>query len=159
MSVNVEEYYVKYGSMVYRRCLNLLKDDDMAYDALHDVFINLLKVNERTIGLYPSSFLYRIATNVCLNILKKENRMSDLDFSMIVDNIESKESFSDKLERTDLLDRIFDGEKESTKLIAVMHFIDNMSYEEISAEVDLSVSGIRKRLRKIKEKASLMASK
>lgn len=42
------------------------------------------------------------------------------------------------------------NEKESTREMAVMHYVDGMKLEDISAEVGLSVSGIRKRLRKLK---------
>jgi RNA polymerase sigma-70 factor (ECF subfamily) len=52
-----------------------------------------------------------------------------------------------------LLASIFAKEKPSTRVIAVMHFVDGLTYEETAAEVGLSVSGVRKRLRGLKARA------
>jgi len=49
-----------------------------------------------------------------------------------------------------LLDRIFRREAESTLTIAVMHYVDRMTLEEVAAESGLSVSGVRKRLRTLR---------
>ena len=54
-----------------------------------------------------------------------------------------------------ILDRLFAGQPESTKLIAVLHYVDRLTLEEVSAEVGLSVSGVRKRLRALKERLPL----
>jgi RNA polymerase sigma-70 factor (ECF subfamily) len=51
-----------------------------------------------------------------------------------------------------LLDQIFRREPESTLTIAVMHYVDRMTLEEVAEEVGLSVSGVRKRLRMLRER-------
>jgi RNA polymerase sigma-70 factor (ECF subfamily) len=48
---------------------------------------------------------------------------------------------------------VFAKEKDTTRLIAVYHYVDGMTYDEIAAETGLSVSGIRKRLRTLKKRA------
>jgi RNA polymerase sigma-70 factor (ECF subfamily) len=50
-----------------------------------------------------------------------------------------------------LLERIFLGEVESTRTIAVLHWVDGMTLEEVANEVGRSVSGVRKRLRTLRE--------
>ena len=70
MAIDVAAWYEKYGPMLIRRCRALLRNDDEAMDALHDVFINLLKTKERLTDSFPSTLLYTIATNVCLNRLR-----------------------------------------------------------------------------------------
>ncbi|MEW5815132.1 MAG: sigma factor-like helix-turn-helix DNA-binding protein [Spirochaetota bacterium] len=50
------------------------------------------------------------------------------------------------------LDRLFDAEKETTKVIAVLHYIDNFTLEETAEQVGLSVSGVRKRLNTLRNK-------
>ena len=49
------------------------------------------------------------------------------------------------------IDRLFDGQKESTKSIAVYHYVDGMTLEETAELVGLSVSGVRKRLRVLRQ--------
>ena len=50
-----------------------------------------------------------------------------------------------------LLDLLFSREQESTRTLAVMHLLDGMTLEEVAAEAGLSVSGVRKRLRTLRE--------
>jgi RNA polymerase sigma-70 factor (ECF subfamily) len=51
-----------------------------------------------------------------------------------------------------ILDRLFAGQPESTKMIAVLHYVDRLTLEEVASEVGMSVSGVRKRLRNLKER-------
>ena len=48
------------------------------------------------------------------------------------------------------IERIFRREKPSTRVMAVLHYVDGMTLEEVAREVGLSVSGVRKRLRTLK---------
>jgi RNA polymerase sigma-70 factor, ECF subfamily len=56
----------------------------------------------------------------------------------------------ERAEARSVLRRIFSREKESTRTIAVMHLLDGLTLEEIAAEVGMSVSGVRKRLRTLR---------
>lgn len=138
--------------MVFRRCLQMLGDEARAQDAVQEVFLSLVKNNERLKDGFPSSLLYRIATNICLNMLKREKKMTFKDDSFFT-TIAAAANLQDTTEAKEMLARIFFGEKEDTAEIAVMRFIDRLSYEEIAEVSGLSVSGIRKRLAKLAEKA------
>ena len=60
--------------MVLRRCRQLLQNEDKALDAMQDTFVQLLRHEKRLTAGAPSSLLYRIATNICLNVLRSEKR-------------------------------------------------------------------------------------
>ena len=66
----VEALYRRYGPMVLRRCRSLLRDEEDALDVMQDVFVNVARNAERLRGEYPSSLLYRIATNLSLNRIR-----------------------------------------------------------------------------------------
>lgn len=85
-------------------------------DAMQDTFVRLLRYIHRLTEAAPSSLLYRIATNVCLNQLRSERR------------------------------RPQSSDKEALLSIACFD-----RHEELSAQVGLSVSGVRKRLRALGE--------
>jgi RNA polymerase sigma-70 factor (ECF subfamily) len=55
-----------------------------------------------------------------------------------------------------LLDDIFASEKESTRTMAVLHYVDKLTLEETAECVGLSVSGVRKRLRRLRERGLLV---
>src|SRR4029078_11507614 len=73
-AVDVEALSRRYGPMVLRRCRRLLGDEDEALDACQDVFLRVFERRDRLDAQYPSSLLYRIATNVCLNRLRDRRR-------------------------------------------------------------------------------------
>ena len=54
-----------------------------------------------------------------------------------------------------LLDRIFRTEKPDTRVIAIYHYVDGMTLEETARMAGLSVSGVRKRLKKLQDQARL----
>ncbi len=142
--------------MVHRRCRYLLRDEEKALDAMQDVFVNLISHSGRIENIYPSSYLYRIATNVCLNVIRSDKRhpetIDDRIFNLIADYKEP----SDSIDAGDFLDSIFRDEKASTKEIAVMLYVDKMTLEQTAMQTGLSVSGVRKRMRVLKEKASFL---
>jgi len=151
LAVNVEELYKKYGAMVFRRCRSLLKDEERAMDAMQDVFVKLLKRKKDLNDKYPSSLLYTIATNTCLNIIRDEKKVADSVDDEILTRIASWDSVEDKAMDRFFLEEIFSTQKETTKTIAVLHYKDRMTLEETADYVGMSVSGVRKRLRKLRE--------
>jgi len=60
--------------MVLRRCRQLLRDEEEALDACQDVFVRIIEKRRRLRADYPSSLLYRITTNVCLNRIRDRGR-------------------------------------------------------------------------------------
>jgi RNA polymerase sigma-70 factor (ECF subfamily) len=154
--LDVQALYEKYGPMVLRRCRYLLRNEERALDALQDTFVQVLR-HEKRLKLYaPSSLLYRIATNICLNMLRHERRhpqTSDEEFLMAMAEPAGHEAGI--LDR-DLIDRIFRREHPSTRTMAVLHYLDGMTLREVADQVGLSVSGVRKRLRKLREHARIL---
>jgi RNA polymerase sigma-70 factor (ECF subfamily) len=136
--------------MVLRRCRKLLRDEQKALDAMHDVFVQLLRHQDRIEVSSASSLLFRIATNVCLNRIRSERRRPEHEADLL-ERIAISEDAGERSIARRLLERIFHGEIESTRTIAVLHWVDGMTLEEVANEVGLSVSGVRKRLRTLRE--------
>jgi RNA polymerase sigma-70 factor (ECF subfamily) len=158
--INVESLYRTYGPMVLRRCRRLLGDEHRALDALQDTFVAVLRFESRLTSEAPSSLLYRIATNVSLNKLRSEKRRprgesSDDEGAALVDKIAT----CDDVESTSLaritLARIFGNEPDSTLAIAVYLYHDRMTLDEVAELVGMSVSGVRKRMRTLRERLEL----
>ena len=152
MDIDVEEIYRKYGPMVLRRCRYLLKNEQKALDAMQDTFVNVLRYRKRLYTAALSSLLYRIATNVCLNILRLEKRRPFALDQDILQEIACADEPAEQILYRDILNSIFRREKPSTREIAVLHYVDGLTLEQVSKEVRLSVSGVRKRLRQLKSR-------
>ncbi|MFW5686530.1 MAG: RNA polymerase sigma factor, partial [Spirochaetota bacterium] len=50
------------------------------------------------------------------------------------------------------LARLFGQEPDSTKTMAVLHYVDGLTLEETAHRVGMSVSGVRKRLRQLRKR-------
>lgn len=137
--------------MVLRRCRKLLGDDHTARDAMHDVFVHLLSRADQLTDQAPSSLLFRIATNVCLNRLRTRKRRPEDGEDLLVEIAERTDPAARTAARA-ALDTLFHNEPDDTALIAVLHLHDQMTLEEVAAEVGMSVSGVRKRLAKLRTK-------
>ena len=149
MAIDVNAYYRQYGPMVMRRCRQILKDESRAEDAMQDVFVELLRRENDLRDQAPSSLLYRIATNTCLNRLRTVKRRREDAGESLIERIAAADEAEASAARN-LLGRLFGGEPESSRVIAMLHLVDGMTLEEVADEVQLSVSGVRKRLRKLR---------
>ncbi len=143
LPIDVDALYERYGPMVVRRCRQLLRDEDEALDAAQDVFVQLLRYRSRLDDRYPSSLLYRMATNRCLNRIRDRKRAPDLPGDDLLGRIAQRVDLDAPL----LLDRLFGRHPESTRTMAVLHYVDGMTLDQVARECGLSVSGVRKRLR------------
>jgi RNA polymerase sigma-70 factor (ECF subfamily) len=156
MSIDVAAWYEKYGPMVIRRCRRILGNGEDTMDAVHDVFVNLLKGQVRLHGQFPSSLLYTMATNICLNKLRKKKRENVKDFSGEEEHLFfSTDKGFDQVEAQLLLEEILKDESDMNRTIYYMYHADGMTLKEIGDAIDLSISGVRKRLEAFKSRIQL----
>ena len=141
----------RYGPMVLRRCRRLLRDEEEALDACQDVFVRVLERQQRLDLTSPSSLLYRIATNVCLNRIRDRKHHPVTSDEPLLAAIASADEPGSGSDARLLLDWLFGRQPESTRTMAVLHFVDGLTFEEVARQTGLSISGVRRRLRKLRE--------
>ena len=151
--INVEEYYLRYAPMVLRRCRRMLGNEERARDALQEVFVRLLTYQGRLRHGYPSSLLFRMATNVCLNMIRDERPPASLDRDPLAGDIAAADDIEPRAVFQDLLAKIFRREKPSTREMVYFYFVDGMTFREVARETGLSASGVRKRIREFLSRA------
>lgn len=122
---------------------------------MQEVFAKLLLHKKSLKDQYPSSLLFRMSTNICLNVIHGDRFMASSDNRDILMNIAAHDDSERALMTRDMLDRIFRKEKPSTREIAVMIFVDGMTLSEVAGEVGLSMSGVRKRIRELRRRAEI----
>ena len=151
MPVDIEATYRKYGPMVLRRCRRLLGNEEWAVDAMHDVFENLVKRGELVEDRGLSSYLYRAATNVSLNHIRARGRRPEGPDSELLERIAHSADVAARSGARATLARLFSSQPESSRTIATLHLVDGMTLEDVAREVGMSVSGVRKRLRRLRD--------
>jgi RNA polymerase sigma-70 factor (ECF subfamily) len=144
--MDVEKLFRRYGPLVIRRCRQLLKDEDEALEVSQDVFVQLLRRRGNLSVRSPSSLLYRMATNLSLNRIRDRKRKPTTNDEELLYQLASVEEPTARLEARSILGYLFGKHKESSRVIAVLHYVDGLTLKEVAQRVGLSVSGVRKRL-------------
>ncbi len=145
--MDVEDLYRRYGPMVVRRCRQLLHNEEQALDAAQDVFVRVLERGDSLRADYPSSLLYRMATNLCLNRIRDAKRRGEIADEGLLEKIACWENAEERFTARSMLERLFGAQLKSTRTMALLHYVDGLTLKQVADEVGLSVSGVRKRLR------------
>ncbi len=138
----------RYQQRVYwvaRRIVGTHEDaDDVAQEAFVKAYLALGEFRG------DSSFftwIYRIAVNLSLNAVRKQQVMNYLRESPIISSLlPAKENPHTELEVKELeskLDQAIRGLPEKQKAVFVMRYFEDMSYEEISEVLKTSVGGLK----------------
>lgn len=155
MALDIDALYKKYGPMVLRRCRAILGDEQAAKDAMQDVFIRLLRNKERLDMGGPSSLLYQMATQVSLNSIRARKNHSD---NGLIDRLADVADTEGQVFTRRMLDKVFGRLPASTRVMATMLLVDGFTLDETAREVGLSVSGVRKRMRGLKNHFNELAT-
>jgi RNA polymerase sigma-70 factor, ECF subfamily len=148
---SIETLYRRYGPLVLRRARGLLGDDGAARDAMQEVFVKAMQSGaffreEAT----PTSWLYRITTNHCLNLLRDAGRREHL----LRQNARAPADRQDTELRTAIIEVLRQLPREVCE-VAVYAHLDRLGQEEIAALLGLSPRTVRNRLREFQARAQL----
>jgi RNA polymerase sigma-70 factor (ECF subfamily) len=70
--------YRRHGPAIYARCRRMLRDDAAAEDATQETFLRVLRHLEKAPDDREAlTWIYRIATNHCLNVLRDARKRMD----------------------------------------------------------------------------------
>lgn len=128
----------------------MLRDEQAAFDACQEVFVKLLIHQSELEDRYPSSLLYRIATNYCLNLIRKKRLEGRFVPTPSIETVSSRPLQDTEATLRALLEPILKEQKEETRNMAYLYFIDGWSLQEIADDLNMSVAGVHKRLKKLR---------
>lgn len=150
MSVHaeIETIFLRWGPMVLRRARAILGNEADAEEAMQDVFLKLYDALGDFEGRSNvSTWLYRVATNLCLNRLRDENRRRELRAIHLQENIAVNGPAGQVIARETLL-KVPDIEWAQA---AVYVYADGMTQDEAAKVMGVSVRTIGNYLRRLKE--------
>jgi len=145
----VEILYNRYSAMVYRRCLRILGDEQDAWDATQEVFARVMRhYGSFRAEASPSTWIMRISTNHCLNVLRnRRSRSSKLRARrQDLEPVDRGTWAFDGVERTELVRALLTRFGPEIQRLVIHHYIDGMTKKEVAALCGLSVPTVRKRL-------------
>ena len=149
----VVSLYRELGPAVYRRCLRLLRDREAARDATQEVFVKLLRDIERLADRETAlPWIYRVATNHCLNLLRDARRHGEQPHDALDVFPGAAPSVPDGRLARQVLSR-FDVE---TQAIAVGVLVDGMEHEEVAGALGISRKTVHRKLTRFLERAKAL---
>ena len=148
MPIDVEQAYTVYGPMVLRRCTALLGSGEEGHDLMQDVFVQLMRQQDVLHDRHLSSLLWTMATRLCLNRLRQRRARGVTLDQPVIDALLAVDD-GHRLEARFSLTRLLGRMPADAATVAVMHWVDGMTLEEVAAAVGLSVSAVRRRLRSV----------
>jgi RNA polymerase sigma-70 factor (ECF subfamily) len=150
----MDDLYRAHSGALYAHCTSMLGSAAQARDAVHDTFERVMRARARE--LFDESrvvaYLYRTATNVCLDMLRHQTVWRRLAPEFCARAERAERSDPSHLERDyarQLLSRI----GPLTATVGLMHLIEGMNQQEIASEVGLSRRSIFNHLRKLEQHA------
>jgi RNA polymerase sigma-70 factor (ECF subfamily) len=137
--------YRQAGPAVYRRCLRLLGNPELARDATQEVFLKLTRhvssLSDRS-SMLP--WIYRIATHHCLNMRREASRKATREHLLHVRE-EAMELGFEQLQLSQQLLGRFDA---LTQAIAVGVLVDGVEHEELAVVLGVSSKTVSRKLKR-----------
>ncbi len=147
------EHYRQYAPVIHRRCRALLGDPEEALDATQDVFITVARKLETFRGESdPLTWIYRIATNHCLNLLRSRKVRRNALARMAREQGPAAGvdvSSARQVERRELLGHLLD-QFDARRVQMLLHrHHDGMTQVEIAEVMGVSERTVRKTLKEM----------
>jgi RNA polymerase sigma-70 factor (ECF subfamily) len=149
--------YRRYGPVIFARCQKLLRDRAAAEDATQETFMRV----ERHLHSAPGeaealAWIYRIATNYCLNELRNAKLRPDPTDELPEPPGESPEAL---LADRDLVARIVGKAPEKLRAPAWLHHVDGLDQGEVARVLGVSRRTVINRLQQFSERARRLVTR
>jgi RNA polymerase sigma-70 factor (ECF subfamily) len=126
-----------------------------AEDAMQEVFVKAMKALESFRGdSSPTTWLYRISTNHCLNMIRSKKRLRLRLEQKANDPLPLTSVPAERMEAATLVRELLPLFDRRSQQMAIYCFVDGMSQEEIAIQVGASVPTVRKYLKAFVEKSN-----
>ena len=141
--------YAKYSPAIYAHCRRFLQSPAAARDATQEAFVRVLA---RGVVLPREEealrYLYRVSTNVCLNLLRERNVHTRAAPALAANSSHVGSAESGLADR-EFVNAVLDRCGEGGAQVAIMHYLDGMSQVEIAEVLGITRRTVFNRLRKL----------
>lgn len=134
----LEDWMTRYQNLIYSICFRLTGDQFDAEDLAQDTFLSAYRNLSRFDGQNEKAWLCRIATNKCIDHLKRAGRRSipteELFFSSLPDSRSSPERETLEAALREQLKTCCSQLPEPYRQVALDHYYHEMDINEIAAK-------------------------
>ncbi len=149
------ELYRRYGPAVLRKCERMLGNRPDAEDVVQTLFIDLLRAERGDVDL---PYLYRAATNRCLNLMRDRRRRQELLDQHGAVLLPVGPTLEGRVLTVEVLARLTERLDEGCSEVFVYHFLDRMNQTEIAELMGITRRTVYNRLQRVQAEVEALAS-
>ncbi|MBN1656081.1 MAG: sigma-70 family RNA polymerase sigma factor [Deltaproteobacteria bacterium] len=149
----IEMLHRRYAGIIYDLCVRILMDRQEAEDAVQETYLNAFRfLSSYRYGDSYLPWLYQIATNVCLKLIRTRKRKGTTP----TDNIDRMATEQDDplsaIDTRRILEALVGGLDKRSIEIVVAHYIWGMDQGQIAQTIGISRRAVVKRLSALKRR-------
>lgn len=155
------QLFEQYQHLVYNLCYRMSGNREEAEDTTQDVFIKIYHAIEKFRGEAKlSSWIYRITINTCLKRERRKRLENWISLDFLFQEAEKFQPVSREKtphqqveisEREQIVHQAIQKLPARQKTALVLHRYENLSYEEISGVMEISLSAVESLLHRAKD--------
>jgi RNA polymerase sigma-70 factor (ECF subfamily) len=158
-SKKMEQIYEKYKNEFFMYAMKILRNEDLAYDAVHNAFVAIIEQKNKYFNLSDHDFRYSAITivkNKSIDIFRKQKTYADMP-------IEESKQYSDSEEVSveqqairaseyEVMMKCLKQIDEVSQQVLRMKYYHNMSYKEIGERLSMKPKHVETKIARAKEK-------
>jgi len=153
----VRDAYVRFGHLVHRRCQRILRDDAAAEDAIQETFVRLWKYGASYQAADSKlAWLYRVAERCCFDQLARRSGRAEVELAPEQGCGRLSPDAAAALEDGEVVLRFLGRFEPRVQQVAVLHFLDEATHEEIAAATGWSRPTVAKKIEHLRERAAAL---
>ncbi len=158
-TVDIDAWYIRYGESIHHRLLMLCGDESNALDLTQETFLRAFRFRKTFRGdSLPSTWLFAIANRCFLDSLRKQQRRQRLDTQALGVYLQGGVDDAATLHANhQLLRKILSRADADVREIVIYRFFDEMTVDEIAAEMGIGEKTVRRKLQRFMDSARKFA--
>lgn len=139
--------YQKYSHQIYRFCLRMLNDREMAEDAFQETFMRVYENRSSFTGDAFSPWLFAIARNTCLNELRKRKEKVEFNEEFMIPTLDKQQDVLVK----DYIEQAIAKLPISLREAILLREYEDYSYQEIAEILEIELSLVKVRIHRARQ--------
>lgn len=150
-----KELHDEYSTLMYRKAYGILRDCNLAEDAVQESFMRIIKnfdkFSKKKCPQTRNKFV-NIVRFVSIDIYRKRKKQQEVSYDKIEGTIIDELAITDNILEGMEIERCLFKLPESYYIILSLKYDDGYSYKEIAEILDLSEENVKKRLMRARKK-------
>ena len=153
------ELYNRYAQKIFFKCVSMVKDEHVANDLTHDIFIMIFtKLNSYKGKSDHSFWKNKISINHILIHFRVKKRRKLFDSNQEIEGVEVPENIQESLDRIlteirlDTLELALRELPEAARILLIMKYMNGMKVKDISETLKIGESAIKMRLARLRKR-------